>query len=59
MDCSAPGLPVYHQLPELAQTHIHRVGYGLHGLPLTDLKIIMANGKKLPNLLKYSMNPFV
>ena len=26
MDCSTPGLPVYHQLPELAQTHIHRVG---------------------------------
>ena len=26
MDCSAPGFPVLHQLPELAQTHIHRVG---------------------------------
>ena len=26
MDCSTPGLPVYHQLPELAQTHVHRVG---------------------------------
>ena len=26
MDCSMPGLPVHHQLPELAQTHIHRVG---------------------------------
>ena len=26
MDCSTPGLPVHHQLPELAQTHIHRVG---------------------------------
>ena len=25
MDCSTPGLPVHHQLPELAQTHIHRV----------------------------------
>ena len=24
-DCSMPGLPVHHQLPELAQTHIHRV----------------------------------
>ena len=23
MDCSTPGFPVYHQLPELAQTHIH------------------------------------
>ena len=26
MDCSTPGLPVYHQLLELAQTHVHRVG---------------------------------
>ena len=26
MDCSTPGLPVHHQLPELAQTHVHRVG---------------------------------
>ena len=26
MDCSTPGLPVYHQLPEFAQTHIYRVG---------------------------------
>ena len=24
-DCSTPGFPVHHQLPELAQTHIHRV----------------------------------
>ena len=26
MNRSTPGLPVLHQLPELAQTHIHRVG---------------------------------
>ena len=26
MDCSPPGLPVHHQLPELAQSHVHRVG---------------------------------
>ena len=26
MDCSTPGLPVHHQLPELAQTHVHPVG---------------------------------
>ena len=23
MDCSTPGFPVHHQLPELAQTHAH------------------------------------
>ena len=26
MDCSTPGFPAHHQLPELAQTHVHRVG---------------------------------
>ena len=25
-DCNMPGLPVHHQLPELAQTHVHRDG---------------------------------
>ena len=25
MNCSTPGLPVYHQFPEFTQTHIHRV----------------------------------
>ena len=26
MDCSMPGFLVHHQLLELAQTHVHRVG---------------------------------
>ena len=26
LDCSTPGLPVHHQLPELPQTHVHWVG---------------------------------
>ena len=26
MKCSMPGLPVYHQLPEFTQTHVHWVG---------------------------------
>ena len=26
MNCSRPGLPVHHQLPEFTQTHVHRVG---------------------------------
>ena len=26
MDCSMPGFPVHHQLLELPQTHVHRVG---------------------------------
>ena len=40
MDCSTPGFPVHHQLPELAETHVHRVSdaiqpfYPLSSLPL-------------------------
>ena len=26
MDCSIPGFPIHHQLPELVQTHVHCVG---------------------------------
>ena len=26
VDCSTPGLPVHHQFPEIAQTHVHWVG---------------------------------
>ena len=26
MDCSTPGFPIRHQLPELTQTHVHGVG---------------------------------
>ena len=25
VDCSTPGVPVHHQLPELAQTHVHQL----------------------------------
>ena len=40
MDCSMPGLPVHHQLPELTQTHVHWVSDAIqpshphHPLPL-------------------------
>ena len=30
MDCSTPGFPVHHQLPELAQNHVHWVGDNIH-----------------------------
>ena len=29
MNCSTPGLPVHHQLPEFTQTHVHQVGYAI------------------------------
>ena len=30
MDCSTPGLPVHHQLPEFTQTHLHWVSDAIH-----------------------------
>ena len=30
--CSTPGFPVHHQLPELAQTHVHRVGDSIQNI---------------------------
>ena len=29
MDCSTPGLPVYNQLPEFTQIHVHWIGDGI------------------------------
>ena len=37
MDCSTPGLPVHHQLPEFTQTHVHWVGDTIQpSYPLTS-----------------------
>ena len=34
MNCSRPGLPVHHQLPEFMQTHAHQVGDAISRPPL-------------------------
>ena len=40
MDCSLPGCPVHQQLPELAQTHVHRVGDAIQpSRPLLSLSL--------------------
>ena len=33
MNCSTPGLPVHHQLPEFTQTHVPRVGDAIEPSP--------------------------
>ena len=33
-DCSTPGLPVHHQLPEFTQTHVHQVSGAINHLIL-------------------------
>ena len=32
MDCSTPGFPAHHQLPEPTQTHVHHVSDAIHNL---------------------------
>ena len=43
MDCSMPGFPVLHHLPELAQTHVHWVGDAIQ--PSGPLSITICNLK--------------
>ena len=40
MYCNMPGFPVHHQLPELAQTHVHRVGDAIQPSQLYNKFII-------------------
>ena len=41
MNCSTPGLPVHHQLPEFTQTHAHRVGDAIQlSHPLSSLLLL-------------------
>ena len=41
MDCSTPGLPVHHQLPELTQIHVHRVGDAMQHIILCHLLLLL------------------
>ena len=40
-NCSTPGLPVHHQLPEFTQTHVHRVSDAIQpSHPLSSLLLL-------------------
>jgi len=41
MDCSTPGFPVHHQLPELAQTHIHQVSDSIQQFNLLSSLLLL------------------
>ena len=41
MNCSTPGLPVHHQLPQFTQIHVHRVGDAIQpSHPLSSLLLL-------------------
>ena len=41
MDCSTPGFPVHHQLPELTQTHVNWVGDAIRPFHLLSSPVIL------------------
>ena len=45
MNCSTPGIPVHHQLLELAQTHVHRVNHLILCCPLLLLPSVFPSIK--------------
>ena len=50
MDCSTPGFPVHHQLPALAQTHVHRVSDAISHLILCRPPLL------LPSISSHAFN---
>ena len=54
VDCSTPGFPVHHQLSELAQTHVHRVGDAIQpSHPLSSPSPPAFNLSQHPGLFKW------
>ena len=54
MDYSMPGFPVHHQLPELAQTHVHRVGDAIQPFhPLSPLSSTAFNFSQHQGLFQW------
>ena len=54
MNCSTPGLPVYHQLPEFTQTHVHPVGDAIQpSHPLLSPSPLAPNPSQHQGLFKW------
>ena len=52
LDCSMPGFPVLHHLPELAQTHVHWVGDAINHLVLCRPLLLLPS--VFPNIRVFS-----
>ena len=54
MNCSTPGLPVYHQLPEFTQTHVHQVSDAIQpSHPLSSLSSPALNASQHQGLFQW------
>ena len=59
MDCSMPGLPVHHQLPELTQTHVHWVGDTIQSAhSLSSPVIPFSHLQSFPASVSFPMSKF-
>ena len=58
MNCSMPGLPVHHQVPEFTQTHVHQVGNAIQpSHPLSSPTPPAPNPSQYQSLFQ-GVNPF-
>ena len=58
MNCSTPGLPVHHQLPESTQTHVHRVSDAIQpSHPLSSPSPTAPNLSQHQGLFKWVSSP--
>ena len=54
MNCSTPGLPVHHQLPEFTETHVHRVSDAIQpSHPLSSLSPPAPNPSQHQSLFQW------
>ena len=56
MDCSTPGFPVYHQLLELAQTHVHQTVMSSNHFMLCHLLLLPPS--IFPSIRSFQMSQF-
>ena len=54
MDCSTQGFPVHHQLPQLTQTHVHRVNDAISSSVIPFSSCLQS----FPGLGSFPMNQF-
>ena len=60
MDCSVPGFPVHHQLPELAQIHVHRVSDPIQpSYPLSSPSLPAFNLSQHQSLFQWVAMPYL
>ena len=55
MDCSTPGFPVHHQLPELTQTYVHQGGHAIQYLILCHPLLLLPS--IFPSIRVFSNEP--